>query len=104
MLRFIFFVFLSVVAVLALPSRAWAPTIITRGTLSAESYGFASSKKPCASQTVTWLTNCSGTAPALVSGAQTGVSNMASGYTGSVTVTCGNGQLTQSGAICTANN
>jgi hypothetical protein len=99
---FLLVFFLAVTAILAFPSSAWAPTIITRGTLSAGGFGFATADVPCASQTVNWNTNCSGTSPTLSSGAQTGVSNTAGGYTGSVTVTCNNGDLSQSGASCTA--
>jgi hypothetical protein len=104
MRRFFLILFLAftVAGIVAFPSKSWAPTIITRGTLSANSFGFSTAKKPCASQTVTWLTNCSGTVAALSSGVQTGVANTAAGYTGSVTETCNNGTLSQSGASCTA--
>ncbi len=47
---------------------------------------------PCSGGTVTWGA-CSGTVPALSSGAQTGVGNAAGGHTGSVTETCNNGTL-----------
>jgi hypothetical protein len=56
----------------------------------------------CPSQTVTWLTNCSGTVSALSPNNNTSVANTATGYTGSVTETCNNGNLSQSGASCTA--
>ncbi len=56
----------------------------------------------CAGGTVTWSTYCSGPVGALSSGVHTGVTNTATGYTGSVTVTCNNGTLSQSGASCSA--
>ncbi len=98
------FLFLSLIAlaIVTWPPNAWAPTIITRGTLSAGGFGFATANAPCAGGTVTWLTNCSGTVAALSSGVQTGVTNTATGFTGSVSETCNNGTLSQSGASCTA--
>ena len=74
------------------------------GTSLSGSYQYSSCSAPCAScssQGVSW-SSCSGTAGALAHGGSTSVSNTASGYTGSVTVTCNNGSLSQSGASCTA--
>lgn len=56
----------------------------------------------CSAQTVNWSTNCSGPSGALSHGGSASVSNTASGYSGSVTVSCNNGSLSQSGATCTA--
>jgi hypothetical protein len=56
----------------------------------------------CASRAETWNTNCTGTTPALADGASTSVTNAAAGYTGSVTMSCSGGTLSQSGASCAA--
>lgn len=71
------------------------------GTLSG-TYTVTSCSSGCAGQSVTWNTNCSGTVGALSSGGTQAVTNTAIGYTGSVTETCTNGVLSQSGATCAA--
>lgn len=54
----------------------------------------------CSSQSVTWLTNCVATAPTLNNGQSMSVSSTASGYAGSVTVTCNSGTLSQASPTC----
>jgi hypothetical protein len=86
-----FLAFIAVTFYFSTP--AWVPTIITRGAMSAGGFGFATANAPCAGGTVTWLTNCSGAVAALSSGVQTGITNTAAGFTGSVTETCNNGTV-----------
>lgn len=56
----------------------------------------------CAAGTASWGTYCSAPVGALNYGANTGVTNTASGYTGSATVTCSSGSYSYSGASCSA--
>lgn len=54
-----------------------------------------------ANQTVTWSTNCSAPSGALLAnGASRTITNTASGYTGTRSITCNNGTLSQSGGNC----
>jgi hypothetical protein len=55
----------------------------------------------CAAGTASWGTYCSAPVGALNYGANTGVTNTASGYTGSATVTCSSGSYSYSGTSCT---
>ncbi|HRO48916.1 MAG TPA: hypothetical protein PLW75_02145 [Hyphomicrobium sp.] len=56
-----------------------------------------------ANQTVSWSPACSGLSGALLAnGDSRSVTNTASGYTGTRTVTCNNGVLSQSGGSCTS--
>lgn len=55
----------------------------------------------CASQNVVWSTNCSANAAALNHNSSSTLTNTNAGYTGSLSVTCNNGTLTQSSATCT---
>lgn len=88
------------------PSGAACSTVSETRTCSATtlsgSYTNQSCSNGCASQTVTWNTNCSGTMSALSSGGSTSVTNTAGGYTGSITETCTNGVVSQSGASCSS--
>ncbi|MBN8543939.1 MAG: hypothetical protein J0M34_06720 [Alphaproteobacteria bacterium] len=78
----------------------------TDGVLSITSSNCSVAAPPppgdCAAQAVNWNTDCTGNAPLLANGANTSVNNAAPGYTGSVTVTCNAGVLSQSGASCSA--
>lgn len=56
-----------------------------------------------ASQTVTWSTNCTALSGTLLAnGANRSITNSASGYAGTRTITCNNGTLAQSGGSCTS--
>ncbi len=57
----------------------------------------------CPSSTISWGTNCSGTAPATNAGNSAAVTNNAPGYTGSANASCTNGTFAvQAGATCSA--
>lgn len=72
----------------------------SNGSLSG-SYTVTSCTNGCAAQTTSW-SSCSGNTTALSSGGSMSVTNSNGGYSGSVTVTCTNGTLAQSGATCTS--
>jgi prepilin-type N-terminal cleavage/methylation domain-containing protein len=63
----------------------------------------SSCNQNCPSGTTSWGTSnvCNGTHAALNHSASTAVSNASAGYTGSVTLSCTNGTLSQSSATCT---
>jgi hypothetical protein len=86
-----FILLLSVVLIAALSNSAVAGSFPSMTTTSV----------PCVAGTATWGTNCSASVPILHYGDQTTVTNTASGYTGSVTVTCGGG-YNYSNMSCTA--
>ncbi|PZP84765.1 MAG: hypothetical protein DI582_07860 [Azospirillum brasilense] len=56
----------------------------------------------CTAGSTNWLTNCSGNHATLPHGGSVSVSNTVSGYSGSVTLTCNSGSLSQSSASCDA--
>lgn len=55
----------------------------------------------CSAGTQFWGAGCSGSHASLGDGASTSISNAASGYTGSLSVTCNNGVINANGASCT---
>ena len=55
----------------------------------------------CAGQPISWGTFCNGVAPTLNVGTSTTVTNTSSGYTGSVTVICTDGVMSQTSPTCT---
>ncbi len=71
----------------------------TTGSLSASG---SCSALQCSAGTATWGAGCSAPVGALNYGANTGVTNTATGYTGSATVTCNNGSYSYSNTSCTA--
>lgn len=70
------------------------------GTSLSGSYTNGSCSSGCAGQSVSW-SSCAGTSSALAHGGSVSVSNTNGGYTGSVTVTCTAGSLSQSSPSCT---
>jgi hypothetical protein len=54
----------------------------------------------CSAGTAAWLTHCSAPVAALNNGSNTNVSNTASGFTGSATVTCSGGSYGYTGTSC----
>ncbi len=60
----------------------------------------APAQQSCAATNLTWG-SCASSISAIPSGTSTSVTNTTSGYSGSVTASCTNGVITQSGATCT---
>lgn len=91
----------------AVSDSTTAPTL-TSGSATATCnngtlvYSGTSCTPGCASQTVNWGAGCSATIAASLHTNSGTLTNTASGYTGTVTATCTNGTLSQSGASCTS--
>lgn len=58
------------------------------------------STEPCPGQPVNWE-SCTGSSAEIAHGSSATVTNMATGYTGSVSVFCNDGRLSQSSPVCT---
>lgn len=77
------------------PTTGSASVACVNGTLTTTSISCVDASGSCSAQSVSWLTNCNGTAPLLSNGASSAVSNTNGGYSGSVTVLCSSGSLVQ---------